>query len=62
MKATRARNTFPGCRIRSCTHPALQRAITYTDPDLNIDFNVEHPILSAQDANAPYLKDSDCNY
>ena len=49
-------------RIDVYGDPDLQRAITYTDPDLNIDFNVEHPILSTQDATAPYLRDSDCNY
>ncbi len=49
-------------RIDEYTDPALQRAITYADPDLNIDFPVSHPILSAQDATAPLLKNSDCNY
>jgi dTDP-4-dehydrorhamnose 3,5-epimerase len=49
-------------RIDEYADPALQRAITYTDPDLNIPFDVEHPVLSEQDANAPYFKDSDCNY
>jgi dTDP-4-dehydrorhamnose 3,5-epimerase len=39
----------------------LQRAITYADGDLNIDFKITNPILSEQDANAPMLKDSDCN-
>lgn len=40
---------------------ALQRAITYNDVDLDINFAVSDPILSEQDQNAPSLKDSDCN-
>ena len=49
-------------RIDEYADPELQRAITYKDPDLNIPFDVDNPVLSEQDANAPYLKDSDCNY
>lgn len=49
-------------RIDTYSDPELQRAITYKDPDLNIPFNIENPILSLQDTNAPFLKDSDCNY
>lgn len=49
-------------RIDEYSDPTLQRAVTYADPDLNIDFNVAHPILSEQDTNAPSLKESDCNY
>lgn len=40
---------------------SLQRAITYTDTELNIEFNISEPILSEQDKNAPVLKDCDCN-
>ncbi len=37
------------------------RSIRYDDPDIGIDWTVEHPVLSDKDANAPFLKDSDCN-
>ena len=42
------------------------RNIRWNDPDINIDwasFGLTcEPILSAKDAEAPFLKDSDCNY
>lgn len=38
------------------------RSIRFDDPELNIDWGVENPILSEKDANAPYLRDSDCNF
>ena len=41
--------------------PALERAITYDDPELGIDWDVDDPILSEQDRHAPLLRDSDCN-
>ncbi len=37
------------------------RNIRYDDPDLGIEWTIERPILSDKDANAPFLKDSDCN-
>ena len=49
-------------RIDEYSDPNLQRAIKYNDDELNIPFNIENPILSLQDINAPNLKDSDCNY
>ena len=39
----------------------LSRSISYKDKDLNIDFNVDNPVLSLQDMNAPFLCNSDCN-
>ncbi|MCB4205425.1 dTDP-4-dehydrorhamnose reductase [Deferribacterales bacterium Es71-Z0220] len=38
------------------------RSIKYNDPELGINWGVENPILSEKDGNAPYLKDSDCNF
>ncbi|GAB6189636.1 dTDP-4-dehydrorhamnose 3,5-epimerase [Marinitoga arctica] len=43
------------------------RSIKYNDPEINIDWNLEkygikEPILSEKDKNAPYLKNSDCNF
>jgi dTDP-4-dehydrorhamnose 3,5-epimerase len=48
-------------RIDNYFDPQLQRSISYRDPDLNIPFNIEAPILSKQDSEAPFLRDSDCN-
>jgi len=38
------------------------RSICWNDPDLAIDWGIVQPILSEKDANAPLLKDSDCDY
>ena len=48
-------------RIDACFDPEYSRAITYRDKELNIPFDVEEPILSQQDRDAPALRDSDCN-
>ena len=42
--------------------PSLDRSIRFDDPDLAIDWGISAPILSEKDLNAPYLKDSDCNF
>lgn len=49
-------------RIDEYSDPELQRAISYQDNDIDIPFPIENPVLSLQDRNAPFLKDSDCNY
>lgn len=38
------------------------RSIRFDDPELNIDWGIDEPIMSEKDANAPLLKDSDCNF
>lgn len=38
------------------------RSILWCDPDINVNWNVEDPIISEKDARAPLLKDSDCNF
>ncbi len=38
------------------------RNIIWNDPEMNIDWGIENPILSDKDKNAPLLKASDCNY
>lgn len=40
----------------------LDRNIRFNDPEINIDWMNDDPILSEKDASAPLLKDSDCNY
>ena len=49
-------------RISEYADPGLQLAVTFMDGELNIPFPVENPVLSEQDKNAPFLKDSGCNY
>lgn len=38
------------------------RSIKFDDPEINIDWGIENPILSQKDLNAPLLKDSDANF
>lgn len=38
------------------------RSIRFDDPEIGIEWGIEKPILSDKDANAPFLKDSDCNF
>jgi dTDP-4-dehydrorhamnose 3,5-epimerase len=40
---------------------SLDRSIRFDDPELGIEWGVSRPILSAKDASAPRLRDSDCN-
>ena len=42
--------------------PEYDRSIKYDDPEINVDWGIEEPILSDKDKNAPLLKDSDCNF
>ena len=41
---------------------AHDRSIRYDDPELGIDWSIQHPILSEKDLDAPLLKDSDVNF
>ena len=38
------------------------RSIRYNDPQLGIEWEIEDPILSQKDANAPLLKDTDASF
>ena len=38
------------------------RVIAWNDPDINIKWPLDNPILSEKDRNAPFLKDSDVNF
>ncbi len=38
------------------------RSIRFDDPEINIDWGIEDPILSQKDKEAPFLKDSDCSF
>jgi len=39
-----------------------ERIINYKDNEINLDINIERPILSAKDKAAPFLKDCDINF
>ncbi|HOJ47604.1 MAG TPA: dTDP-4-dehydrorhamnose 3,5-epimerase [Bacillota bacterium] len=38
------------------------RSIRFDDPEIGVDWKIADPILSEKDRNAPFLKDSDCNF
>jgi len=42
--------------------PENDRSIRFDDPEINVDWGIENPILSEKDINAPLLKDSDSNF
>lgn len=48
-------------RIDSYFDPELERAISYKDDEIKLNIDIANPILSMQDAEAPFPGDSDCN-
>lgn len=48
-------------RIDNYFHPKYRRGIAWNDPEINITFPIDKPILAKHDIEAPFLKDSDCN-
>lgn len=42
--------------------PEYDRSITYNDAEINIQWGIDNPVLSAKDKNAPSLCDSDVNF
>ena len=49
-------------KVDNLYNAAADRNIRFDDPDLAIDWGITDPILSDKDANAPLLKDSDCDF
>jgi len=48
-------------RIDNYFNPELERAISYKDDEIKLDIEAASLILSVQDTQAPFLRDSDCN-
>ena len=42
--------------------PSADRSIAFNDPDINVDWGIESPVLSTKDSSAPLLKDSDVKF
>jgi len=42
--------------------PEYDRSIRFDDPEINVDWGIENPILSEKDKKAPLLNDSNCNF
>lgn len=49
-------------KVDELYYPEYDRAIAYNDPDINIDWGIDNPIISQKDTMAPTLKDSDVNF
>jgi dTDP-4-dehydrorhamnose 3,5-epimerase len=54
-------NTSIVMRIDNYFQQEYRRGIAWNDPELNIPFPIDNPILAPHDIEAPFLKDSDCN-
>ncbi len=54
-------NTNVVMRIDNYFHQKYGRGIAWNDPDLNIKFPIDKPILAQHDIESPFLKDSDSN-
>lgn len=42
--------------------PEVDRSIRFDDPQIGVNWNVQTPVLSPKDTNAPFLQNSDCNF
>lgn len=42
--------------------PEHDRSIRFDDPDIGVEWNIDIPILSEKDLNAPWLKNCDINF
>ena len=54
-------NVIMSFKIDEYFNPKYSRAISYKDPEINLDLSINEDYLSEQDKNAPFLRDSDCN-
>lgn len=49
-------------KVDNLYYPEYDRAITWNDPELNIEWGIKDVIVSEKDKNASLLKDSDVNF
>lgn len=49
-------------KVNELYYPEYDRSISWKDPEINIEWNIENPIVSEKDINAPFLKSSDVNF
>lgn len=49
-------------KVDELYYPEHDRAITWNDPQINIEWPIAEPIISQKDMAAPLLKDSDVNF
>ncbi len=49
-------------KVNNFYSPENDRSVRFDDPELGVEWNIENPILSQKDLNAPLLKDSDVEF
>lgn len=49
-------------KVNKFYNPKLDRSVAWNDPDINFAWNIENPILSEKDKNAPLLRYSDIKF
>lgn len=54
-------NTKVVMKIDNYFDQNYRRGIAWNDPELNIRFPIQTPVLAQHDVEAPFLKESDCN-
>jgi dTDP-4-dehydrorhamnose 3,5-epimerase len=59
---TLSNNTEVQYKVDEYYAPEYDRSIRFDDPEINVEWGIEDPILSEKDKNAPLFKNSDCNF
>jgi dTDP-4-dehydrorhamnose 3,5-epimerase len=59
---TLTENTEVQYKVDEYYAPEYDRSIRFDDPEINVEWGIEDPILSEKDKNAPLFKNSDCNF
>ena len=49
-------------KVSEFYYPEFDRAIAWDDEEINVNWNIDNPIVSEKDKNAPKLRDSDVNF
>lgn len=49
-------------KVDELYYPEYDRAIAWNDPDININWGTDNPIISEKDTKAPTLRESDVNF
>ena len=55
-------NTEVQYKVDEYYAPEYDRSIRFDDPEINVDWGIDNPILSEKDKKASLLNDSDCNF
>jgi len=49
-------------KVDAVYSPEHDRSVRFDDPEFHVDWNIENPIISDKDRNAPLLRDCDANF